>query len=659
LIELDNKDVGTADLRLSAALLNHLFEHHKGLYIAAISAALLVAAMFTQVIPVWQAVTWVALLAGVEGVRAVMSVRFVNTMIMVSDTDLWAGRFRFGVYASGAAWGSCALLLFPEGQPLFQILTGMVMVSVAAVAAPILAASYRAYLPYSLLLLVPVATRLVLTDTLTSVTAASLIVIALMILNLIARRGHDLSVRFHQQRIDYADQVLELEREISERRAAEDRAQNLTYFDQLTRLPNRARFIEALEATLDRITEDGGRLGVILLNLDRFKSVNDSFGPEAGDLILKRAARRLKEQIEVGGALARLSGRDEFALFFQGDSDHAMQVAERLLVEIARPVTIGTHEIHITGSIGLSVFPRHGEDAETLLRNADIAMYRAKADGRGNLRVFDQTMQSAAKDRLLRENALRKALERQEFVLHFQPLVDTSTQRVNGLEALVRWESPTLGLVMPDEFIPLAEETGLIVPLGEWVLREACHQALTWQNLQEGGVYVSVNLSVAQFATGDLPSTVAKALAETRLPAEQLYLEITESLAMVDRDANIAVLHELRALGVRLALDDFGTGNSSLSHLKHLPVDMLKIDREFCHDLHANGHDAAIARATITLARSLGLDVIAEGVERHEQMRWLATEGCAMMQGFYFAKPSPADEVRQLLGHLTGKLETA
>jgi diguanylate cyclase (GGDEF)-like protein len=659
MIDLEVREQGDRDRLLAAALLNHLFEHHRGLYVAGISAALLVAAMFTQAVPLWQAALWVSLLAGVEGVRALMSVRFVARPIPIADYERWARRFRWGVYASGAAWGSCAILLFPPDQTLFQIVAGMVMVSIAAVAAPILAASYQAYLPYSLLLLAPVATRLVMADTLTSVTAASLVTVALLILNLIARRGYEMAVHFHQQRLDYADQVIELEREIAERRAAEDRAQHLAYYDQLTRLPNRASFLEALEGALDRMTQDGGRFAVLLLGLDRFKSVNDSFGPEAGDLILKRAARRLKEHVQVGGALARLSGRDEFALFFQGDSDHAMQVAERLLLEIAKPVTIGTHEIQITGSIGLSVFPRHGEDADTLLRNADIAMYRAKADGRGNLRVFDQTMQSAAKERLLRENALRKALERDEFLLHFQPLVDTDTQRVTGLEALVRWNDPAQGMVMPDDFIPLAEETGLIVPLGEWVLREACRQALGWQNMQEDGVYISVNLSIAQFATGELPTTVAKALSETGLPPHLLYLEITESLAMVDREANIAVLHELRELGVRLALDDFGTGNSSLSHLKYLPVDMLKIDREFSHGLGTDSHDAAIARATITLARSLGLEVIAEGVEEHDQMRWLATEGCSLMQGFYFAKPSPAEDIRNLIGHLQGKLETA
>lgn len=638
-----------------------MYAQTRGSSVGALLGALVLVYAVWDHLPPLRPLAWIAALAAVHIVATVLAWFFARRDRAVLEQPRWYRRLHWVAIALAVTWGSGTLLLYVPGDPMLQALLGMVMIAVSAVAVPALAPSFRTYLPFALIVILPAAARLALSGNRVGVATSLLCLISLGVLILMARRSHQHIVDAISHKLSYADLADELRNEVSERRRAEDRARHLAYFDQLTRLPNRARYLEALERLLHRVTEDGGRLSVMLVNLDRFKTVNDSFGPEAGDLILKRAARRLKEEMEVGGGVARLSGRDEFALFVPGDGDHAMQVAERLLVEIAKPVTIGAHEIHITASIGVAMFPRHGEDPETLLRNADIAMYRAKGDGRGSMRVYDQTMQAEARDRLLRENALRKALEREEFVLHFQPLVDTGAgggrQRVTGFEALVRWNSPDRGLVYPDNFIPLAEETGLIVPLGEWVLREACRQAVSWQELQDGGVHIAVNLSLGQFATGQLPETVTKALAETGLAPERLYLEITESLAMVDREANIATLNELRKLGVKLALDDFGTGNSSLSHLKHLPVHQLKIDREFSHDLDTDGHDAAIARATITLARSLGLEVIAEGVEKQSQMAWLAGEGCALMQGFYFAKPSPAEDIQHLIGHLQGSLE--
>ena len=419
---------------------------------------------------------------------------------------------------------------------------------------------------------------------------------------------------------------------------------HMAYHDALTGLPNRLQLFNRLEYALEVAAREGRQLAVLSLDIDRFKIVNDSLGPEVGDQLLMTVAQRLRDTAQRSDIVCRIGG-DEFALALT-DVDTAVfaaHIAEELLPCIAETIVVGEHAIRISPSIGIAIFPQDGADAHILLRNADAAMRRVKERGGNGFRFFDQTMNKAATERLDLETALRLAVDRQEFVVHYQPQLRLSDRRVLGCEALIRWHHPKRGLVPPLEFIPLAEETGLIVPIGIWVLRAACRQVQSWRAAGLGDLSVAVNLSARQFHQPDLVTQIRAAVAETGLPPSALEIELTESTVMDDAERAVGILRELRAIGIRISVDDFGTGYSSLSYLRKLPINSLKIDRSFISDIGIDADDDAIVQTIIALGKVLRLEEIAEGIETEAQAEFLNRHGCDIGQGYLFARPMPAD----------------
>jgi diguanylate cyclase (GGDEF)-like protein/PAS domain S-box-containing protein len=442
-------------------------------------------------------------------------------------------------------------------------------------------------------------------------------------------------------------------RDISERKELQDQLVHEAYHDALTQLANRALFRERVSEALEH-RADTDDVAVLFLDLDGFKEVNDSLGHLAGDQLLVQVADRLRDSIRDGDIVARFGG-DEFAVLIESPigSPDAQTVASRIVESLHGPFRIDTRDIHVQASIGLAaagLLAADGGGAEQLMRNADLAMYKAKSAGGSGFASYDPQMLSGLVDRLELEADLRLALERGELALHYQPTIDLSDSRVVGFEALVRWQHPTRGLISPRDFIPIAEGTGLIVPLGRWVIAEACRQAVTWS---AGGadhpIKMAVNVSVRQFDRCDLPAVVGEVLAETGMPSGQLCLEMTESVLMTDTEENLAALVRLKALGVTLAIDDFGTGYSSLAYLRRFPVDTLKIDRTFVERLGEQTDDAALANTIVQLGQSLGMSTVAEGIEEYGQLAALRDMGCTYAQGYYFSRPVPADEAGRLL----------
>lgn len=451
-----------------------------------------------------------------------------------------------------------------------------------------------------------------------------------------------------EQRV--VERTAELETEVEERRLAEARANFLAHHDRLTGLPNRALFMERLQHSIARAGRTGRSVAVLFLDLDRFKTINDSLGHATGDEMLKVVGSICSKDLRETDTVARLGG-DEF-IFCLGDvglAEEAGGVARRILSDISQGIDIGGHVLHANASIGISVYPADGADAATLIRNADTAMYHAKDDGRGTFHFFQQHMTDRVKRRLSLEIGLRGALERNEFVLQFQPIVQVGNGELVGAEALVRWNHPERGLVSPAEFISVAEEIGLIVPLGEWILNQACAQAVKWVSAAGYRPFIGVNLSSRQFQDGNLTAIVEKALARSGLSPTRLELEITESILMNQSEHSIRRLRDFETIGVRLAIDDFGTGYSSLGYLKRFPVSTLKIDRSFLHDVARDADDRAIVTAVMAMARSLGLSVTAEGVERPEQVAFLREIGCNNAQGYLYGRPISAEEFELLV----------
>jgi diguanylate cyclase (GGDEF)-like protein/PAS domain S-box-containing protein len=439
-----------------------------------------------------------------------------------------------------------------------------------------------------------------------------------------------------------------------ERKEFEDRLAHQSMHDPLTGLPNRTLFLDRLAQAVARCRRTEAQVAVLFFDLDRFKVVNDSLGHDAGDELLVDVARRLESVVRPGDTVARFGG-DEFTVLcedlpFDDARARALEIAQRLSVALNTPFTLQTHETFLSASIGISLALHGDERPEELLRDADAAMYHAKELGRGRVEVFDDELRTRALDRHATETALHQALQRGEFCLFFQPIVSLDQGRCVGVEALVRWQHPGRGLVPPNEFIPLAEETGLIVELGAWVLEEAARHAARWQLDHDDPFLVAVNLSARQLAQPDLVERVAAVIERTGASADNLCIEITESVLMDDAESTIATIARLRDIGVRMSIDDFGTGYSSLGYLKRFPVDIVKIDRSFVDGLGTDNGDTAIVRAVIELAHALDMRVVAEGVEREEQLVELVERGCDEAQGYYFAPPQPADDVRELLG---------
>ncbi|MEW5757468.1 MAG: EAL domain-containing protein [Pseudomonadota bacterium] len=436
--------------------------------------------------------------------------------------------------------------------------------------------------------------------------------------------------------------------DISALKQSQQQLDFLAHHDPLTQLPNRLLLNDRLDHALHRAHRDGHQVAVLFLDLDRFKNVNDSLGHPVGDQLLVEAANRIKQIIREDDTVARLGG-DEFIIVMEDiqEVQHVAVLAQKLMTAFAKPFHVKGHELHLTLSMGVSLYPRDGQDSATLIRNADAAMYRAKEEGRNDYQFYTASLTAAAFERLTMESALRQALGAGQLVVHYQPQYHLPSGRLCGAEALVRWLHPQLGLVMPDKFIPLAEDTGLIVRLGDWVLAEACRQARSWQ--AHGLKRISVNVSGIQFQRGDIVSSVVQALEESGLEARHLELEITESFIMQKADWAISMLDTLKAIGVTIAIDDFGTGYSSLSYLKRLPVDKLKIDRSFVRDIPQDANDAAITEAVLALGRSLQLDVVAEGVETVEQQEFLRALNCHEVQGYLYSRPLPVEAFESLL----------
>ncbi|MES2164890.1 MAG: EAL domain-containing protein [Pseudomonadota bacterium] len=458
------------------------------------------------------------------------------------------------------------------------------------------------------------------------------------------------------------DEVLGLVRDISERKRTEEQIRRLAYCDSLTGIPNRQAFLETLEAELVRSRKGNKKFAVLFMDLDAFKRINDTLGHDVGDHLLKAVSERLREttrpsdlvsRTEVGGNnLARLGG-DEFTILIPDLErvENALNVAHRVKEAMRRPFLLDTNEIFVTASIGISLYPEDGEDCNSLLKYADTAMYHAKNCGKNNAKLYSSSLTMQIMSHVKLEVGLRKALQNNELYLLYQPQIDVSSAQVVGVEALVRWRHPERGIISPTEFIPLAEETGLIVPIGEWVLRTACRQAMAWQAAGKQPVRVAVNLSAKQFKDENLTQIVLSTLHDTGLPAELLELELTEGTLMDDARATMVTLEQLRGIGVYLSIDDFGTGYSSMNYLKRFDVRALKIDKSFISGLPQDSENAAITRAIIAMAHGLKMAVVAEGVETGAQLLLLEQFGCDLAQGYYLGHPSPPESIDLMLGN--------
>jgi diguanylate cyclase (GGDEF)-like protein/PAS domain S-box-containing protein len=439
-------------------------------------------------------------------------------------------------------------------------------------------------------------------------------------------------------------------RDITEHTQAEDRIRHMAHHDALTGLPNRVLLHDRIAQAIAKVQRKNGAFAVLFIDLDRFKNVNDSLGHPVGDGLLRMVAGRLVGCARASDTVARIGG-DEFVMVLSDLShpEDSRIVAQKVLDALSLPFRVAEHGLHVTPSIGICAYPHDGPDVETLMSNADAAMYHAKEMGRNNFQFFTREMNAAAHERLVLENELRHALDRRELSLCYQPQLDLGTGHIVGFEALVRWKHPQMGAIPPSVFIPVAEETGLIHPIGDWVLEEACVQAAEWRHAGFPGLQVAVNFSAQQFRREGMVEMVAGVLEKTRLPAGSLDLEITETVIIQHTDQVIVRLEELSRLGVQLSIDDFGTGYSSLGYLKRFPIDKLKIDQSFVRDINTDPDDAAIVTAIVAMAGSLGLQVVAEGVETAEQLQFLKGLGCARAQGYYFSKPLPALEFAALL----------
>jgi len=433
--------------------------------------------------------------------------------------------------------------------------------------------------------------------------------------------------------------------DITEQRRSEVKIEYMAHHDALTDLANRVLLNERLEQALGRRIHREEFVAVHHLDLDQFKAVNDTFGHPAGDKLLKIVADRLRGLVRETDTIARMGG-DEFVIVQAPISDpaDATSLAQRVIEVIGEPFDIDGHQAMIGASIGIAVGPNDGLRPDRLLRNADLALYRAKGDGRGTFRFFEAAMDLQMQTRRIMEQDLRKALQAGEFELYYQPVVNLARNAISGFEALIRWNHPVKGLISPASFIPLAEEIGFIVPIGEWVIRQACTTAAQWP----GDLHVAVNISAAQFRSPGLMQVIVGALAASGLPPTRLEIEITETVLLQNRETTLAVLHQLRALGVRIAMDDFGTGYSSLTYLQCFPFDKIKIDRSFVKDIAKNAGSLNIVRAVAAMANGMGMTATAEGVETAEQLETITSEGCTEMQGFLFSKPLPLAEIERL-----------
>jgi len=458
-----------------------------------------------------------------------------------------------------------------------------------------------------------------------------------------------------------SQEVIALVRDITERKLSEDQIAFLAYHDSLTALPNSRLFKDRLEHAISQAERNNKILAILFLDLDRFKLINDTMGHSAGDELLKITSQRLIEAVrktdsvainasDTSSSIAR-SGGDEFTILLDDieNVQAIIRIAERIVESVSKVMMLESQEVHISTSIGIALYPDDGKNVDEILKHADSAMYHAKAQGRNNFQFFADSMNESSVELLLLENNLHKAIEQKELCLYYQPQVNALTHKMVGMEALIRWQHPEKGFISPAVFIPVAEETGMIMRIGEWVFREACEQGVRWLNAGYEIHKISVNLSARQLKDEGLPVLIALILKETGMPANKLCIELTETALILEPKVALARLTKIKELGVSLSLDDFGTGYSSLSYLKRFPIDTLKIDQEFIRDIKIDHEDAALVKAIISMAHGLGMDVVAEGVEVQEQLDFLGSHACDTIQGYFFSRPLPAKELEELL----------
>ncbi|MCW8934109.1 MAG: EAL domain-containing protein [Gammaproteobacteria bacterium] len=470
---------------------------------------------------------------------------------------------------------------------------------------------------------------------------------------------HDRKIYYYEVRMMpvKSQEVIALIRDVTERKVAEEQIAFLAYHDSLTALPNSRLFKDRLEHAISQAERNNKILAIMFLDLDRFKLINDTMGHSAGDELLKITSERLIEAVRKtdsvainangnASSIARFGG-DEFTILLDDveNMQAIIRIAERIVENVSQPLMLERQEVHISTSIGIAIYPDDGKEADVILKHADSAMYHAKAQGRNNFQFFTEEMNKSSIELLSLENNLHKALVQNELCLYYQPQVSVITGQLVGMEALIRWQHPERGFVSPGVFIPLAEETGMIMQIGEWVFREACTQGVSWLNAGYKLEKISVNLSARQLKDEGLPVLIALILEETGMPADKLCIELTETALILEPDVALARLKKIKELGVSLSLDDFGTGYSSLSYLKRFPIDTLKIDQAFIRDVKVDHEDAALVKAIIAMAHGLGMEVIAEGVEIQEQLEFLGANACDTIQGYLFSRPLPAKEM--------------
>jgi diguanylate cyclase (GGDEF)-like protein len=477
---------------------------------------------------------------------------------------------------------------------------------------------------------------------------------------LLTKSGAKIPFFFNGHRVDIDDKtyLVGMGIDISKRKQAEKQINHLAYYDSLTGLPNRQFFTDRLTRCLKNIKRNKGYAAVLFFDIDDFKRINDTLGHSIGDSLLKELASRITECIRENDSVSRQNifkgedfslsrlGGDEFIILLSNirAPEDAVIVAQRLMKAISQPFQLKDHEIIVTMSIGIAICPDDGLDANTIVRNADMAMYKAKSQGKNNYQFYTKSMNEIIYKRLMIENDLRRAIDNNELQLNYQPRIDGQTGVISSMEALLRWNRPGKGLVSPAEFIPVAEDTGLIIPIGEWVLKTACSQNLAWQESGLPPMTVSVNISGKQFQREDFMATILRVLEYSSLDPKYLELEVTENILMKNVNSNIDIMKQLSELGIRISIDDFGTGYSSFNYLKHFPVNVLKIDKSFIDDITNNAKDLAIVSAIILMAHSLNLTVVAEGVEEIEQLELLLDYKCDEIQGYYYSRPLPANE---------------
>gem|GEM_PF-2256939 len=474
---------------------------------------------------------------------------------------------------------------------------------------------------------------------------------------LVNKDGHTISTLINVNFVEREGQKMSIcaIQDISDRKMAEEKSIYLAYHDTLTGLPNRLQFTDKLKEFVELEQE----VAVLFIDLDKFKMVNDTRGHTVGDKLLKQIAKRLISCVTEGDIVSRIGGDEFTVILLEREKDEVSRVVERILEEIRKPIFIDQHELYLRSSIGISFYPTDGENIEALIKNSDIAMYNSKVLGGNNYKFFTNSMNSSFEERVGLEEHLHNALGNNELVMYYQPQIDPKTGLMYGAEALIRWIHPQWGIIPPDRFIPIAEETGLIIPIGEWVLRTACIQAVEWNDTYGRPFHIAVNLSIKQFVNSDIVDTVERVLQETGLDPNILELELTESVFLENTESMINTMNKLKDLGVRISIDDFGTGYSSLSYLKDLPIDSIKIDQSFIRNLSKNKKTNSIISTIISLAQKLDLKSVAEGVETLEQYNYFKSEGCDLAQGYYFSRPVPVDQIASLLDRTEWDVEKA